>query len=91
MASRSDVSKLLALAALDTPRESALRCRVIALAASVARVFPRCLTMIARRLGVSRLSTPSSDGPDVLVSEGGLALLFPPAAVVSEFLDVLQG
>ena len=82
--------KLLTLAALDTPRESAFRCRVIALAASVARAFPRRLTLIARRLGVSRSSTPSSDGPDVLVSEGVhvLFFFFRPAVVVSEFLDV---
>ena len=51
------------------------------------------LTLFARRLGISRSSTPSSDGPDVFVSEGVhvLLFLFFPSVVVGKLLNVLQG
>ena len=71
------MAKLLTLAALDTPRESAFRCRMIAFSAAVARVFPLRLILIARHLGVSRSGTPSADSPDVLLYEGCLLYTSP--------------
>ena len=91
MASRSNMSKFLTLAALHALWEFACQSRVIVLTASVARAFPGRLTWISRHLGISWSGTASADGPDVFVSEGIHVLFFilRPSVIVGQFLDVL--